>query len=121
MSLFNEAHKIPWCVYRLGEVDRASRPLSQLFEVGRRVIDSFRSQISLANSSNRVSCIHICYVYERARFIDTPHTKENRATAFNSQQERSVWWMGAQVFGIPESSPRAFSRSLLIAWGALVG
>src|SRR5436309_11227069 len=57
MSLFNEAHKIPWCVYRLGEVDRASRPLSQLFEVGRRVIDSFRSQISLAKSSNRVSLL----------------------------------------------------------------
>jgi len=83
--------------------------------------DSGRVPDTNDSQANRVARIHIGYVDERARFIDTPHTKENRATAFNSQQERSVWWMGAQVFGIPESSPRAFSRSLLIAWGALVG
>src|SRR5439155_9169390 len=49
------------------------------------------------SQANSVACIHIGYVDERARFIDTPNTKENRATAFNPQQDRSVWWVGAGV------------------------
>jgi hypothetical protein len=40
------------------------------------------------SQAQRVALIHVAYVDERARFIDTPNAKENGAIAFNSLQER---------------------------------
>ena len=79
--------------------------------------------VSLGTSdsqANSVACIHIGYVDERARFIDTPNTKENRAIAFNSQQDRSVWWMGRRCLESRKVRQGVFPFSNT-AWGALVG